>query len=126
MVYLIELSDVVVVYEQCVGCFLRPEELAPIMREPTFLVALAIAGITLIVVVKTIAGAIAGRRANRSELGDVREQLDQFAADLEDAQSNAANQAAQLADLQNRVDFTERLLAQTRDRSALGAAEKDK
>ena len=96
------------------------------MKEPTFLLALAIAGITLIVVVRSIAGALIGRRANRSELAEVKEQLDQVTADLEDAQTNAANHAAQLADMQNRLDFAERLLAQNRDRSALGAGDKDK
>jgi type VI protein secretion system component VasK len=94
------------------------------MREPTFLLALAIAGSTLIIVVRTIAGAITGRRANRSDLADISERLDQYAADVEDAQIQSANQAAQLAELQNRLDFAERLLTQSRDRSALGAGEK--
>jgi hypothetical protein len=95
------------------------------MKEPTFLLALAIAGMTLIVIVRTIAGAF-GRRSSHSELAEIKEQLDQHAAELEDAQTNSANQAAQLADLQNRLDFAERLLTQARDRSALKAGDKDK
>ena len=96
------------------------------MKEPTFLLALAIAGTTLIIIVRTIAGAITGRRANRSEVADIKEQLDQYAADLENAHAISADQAAQLADVQNRLDFAERLLAQGRDRSALGAGEREK
>lgn len=87
------------------------------MKEPTFLLALAIAGMTLIVVVRSIAGAIAGRRGSRaehSELTELKEQLDQVTEE-------SANTAAQLADVQNRLDFAERLLAQNRERSALRA-----
>ena len=42
----------------------------------------------------------------------------------EDAQTTLTNQSTQLAELQERLDFAERLLAQARDRSALGAGEK--
>lgn len=82
------------------------------MKEPTFLLALAIAGITVIVMVRTIAGAFNRGRASNSEIADLKEQLD--------------DQAAQLADVQNRLDFAERLLARARDRSALEAGDKDK
>jgi hypothetical protein len=89
------------------------------MREPTFLFALAIAGTTLIVIVRTIAGAFTARRGSSSgaELADIKEQLDEV-------ERVAADQAAQLADLQNRLDFAERLLAQARERSALGSGDK--
>ena len=56
-------------------------------------------------------GASAGER--------MQEQLDEQAAALEDAQATLASQAAQLAELQERVDFAERMLAQTRDRLKL-------
>jgi hypothetical protein len=56
---------------------------------------------------------------SRSEIAQLRAQLDQQAAVLEDAQNSVASQATQLAELQERVDFTERLLAQNRDRIAL-------
>jgi len=89
------------------------------MRETVFLLALAMFGTTLVLVARAIAGAISGRRAH-SELGQVREQLAQHEAALEDAQASLDQQSAQLAELQERLDFTERLLAQGRDRPALG------
>lgn len=90
------------------------------MSEPVFLLALAIAATTAVLVAKAIAGAIAGRGASRSDLAQIRERLEQHVAVLEDAQSTLANQSTQLAELQERLDFAERLLAQARDRSALG------
>jgi Tfp pilus assembly protein FimV len=90
------------------------------MSEPVFLVALAIAATTAIMVAKMIAGAIGGRVAPHSELAEIKERLDQQAAALEDAQSSIASQASQLAEVQERLDFAERLLAQDRDRRALG------
>lgn len=90
------------------------------MSEPVFLLALAIAATTAVLVAKAIAGAIAGRGASRSDLAQIRERLEQHVAVLEDTQSTLANQSTQLAELQERLDFAERLLAQARDRSALG------
>lgn len=90
------------------------------MSEPVFLLALAIAATTAVLVAKAIAGAIAGRGASRSDLAQIRERLEQHVAVLEDAHSTLANQSTQLAELQERLDFAERLLAQARDRSALG------
>ena len=90
------------------------------MTEPVFLIGLAIVGTTAVVVVKTIAGAFTGRRGSRSELADIREQLDHQAAAIDDAQAVIADQSAQLGELQERVDFAERLLAQGRDRPELG------
>jgi hypothetical protein len=52
------------------------------------------------------------------------DRLEQQAAALEDAQAALADQSAQLAELQERVDFAERMLAQARDRTPLGAREK--
>ena len=93
------------------------------MGEPVFLLALAIAATTAVLVARAIAGAISGRGAWRSELAQLREQLEQHAAALEDAETSLANQSTQLAELQERLDFTERLLAQGRDRTALGPGE---
>lgn len=84
--------------------------------------ALAIAATTVIMVARTIAAAISGRVA-RSELGQVKEQLEQHSAALEEAESSLAHQSTQLAELQERLDFAERLLAQGRDRPALGPGE---
>jgi chromosome segregation ATPase len=93
------------------------------MREPVFLLAFAMMAGTVIFVARAIAGAIAGRGTSRSELTQIKERLEQQHAALEDAQANLASQSNQLAELQERIDFAERLLAQARDRSALGPGE---
>ena len=54
----------------------------------------------------------------------LQEQLEQQAAELEDAQATLADQSAQLAELQERLDFTERILAQAKDRPAVGREER--
>lgn len=74
------------------------------MTEPVFLMGLAIAGGTAIVIVRTIAGAFMAR-GRSTELS--KEHLDQ----LDELRDQVAVQATQLAELQERVDFTERLLA---------------
>jgi len=71
-----------------------------------------------------IAKAIARRGTSSSELTALKQQVERYAASLDDAHASLADQAAQLAELQERVDFAERLLAQGRDRSALGAGSK--
>ena len=71
-----------------------------------------------------IAKAFAARSGSPAELASMKQQLEQHAADLQDAQATLADQATQLAEIQERLDFTERLLAQTRDRPALGAGDK--
>lgn len=90
------------------------------MRETVFLAALGIAAFTAIMVVKMIVSAITGRGGARSELGPLKDQLEQQAAALEAAESNLAHQSNQIAELQERLDFTERLFAQGRDRPAVG------
>jgi hypothetical protein len=89
------------------------------MSEPVFLIALAIAGTTLVLVAGAIAGAIRGRGSSRSALTQVSDQLKDHAAALEDVQNSLASQSNQLAELHERLDFAERLLAQARDRTAL-------
>jgi len=89
------------------------------MSESVFLIALVIAGTTLVLVAGAIAGAIRGRGSSRSDLSRLGEQLKDHAAALEDVQNSLASQSAQLAELQERLDFAERLLTQGRDRSAL-------
>jgi len=56
----------------------------------------------------------------RSEPASLQGQLDAQASALEEAQATLARQAAQLAELEERLDFTERMLAQARDRQQLG------
>jgi predicted nucleic acid-binding Zn-ribbon protein len=89
------------------------------MSEPVFLTALAIAGTTLVLVAGAIAGAIRGRGSSRSDLSQLNEQLKDHAAALEDVQHSLASQSSQMAELQERLDFAERVLAQGRDRTAL-------
>ena len=50
------------------------------------------------------------------ERGGTSQELEAHGVAIEDAQSTLADQAAQIAELQERVDFAERLLAQARDR----------
>ena len=92
------------------------------MRESVFIIALAIAAFTLISVAKAIAGAISGR-GQKSDLGQLKERLEQHTAALEDAENSLAIQSTQIAELQERLDFAERLLAQRRDPGALGPGE---
>jgi hypothetical protein len=94
------------------------------MTEPVFLIGLAIVGFTAATVVKTIVGAFRGR-GESSDLARISHQLDRQAAALEDAQNTLANQETQLAELQERLDFTERMLAQGRDRGVLRPGEKE-
>ncbi len=58
-----------------------------------------------------------------SELARMKQQIEQQAATLDDTQITLANQSTELAELQERVDFAERLLVQVRDRAALGTRE---
>jgi TorA maturation chaperone TorD len=89
------------------------------MSEPVFLTALAIVGTTLVLVAGAIAGALRGRGSSRSEVARLNDQLEQHTLALEDVQNSLATQSNQLAELQERLDFAERLLAQGRDRTAL-------
>jgi uncharacterized protein YycO len=89
------------------------------MSETVFLVALAIAGTTLVLVAGAIAGAIRGRGSSRSDLSQLNDQLKDHAAALEDVQNRLASQSSQMAELQERLDFAERILAQGRDRAVL-------
>lgn len=95
------------------------------MSEPVFLLALAIIAATAVMVARAIAGAIRGRGSSQSELAQLSDHVEQQAAVLEDTRNTLANQSAQLAELQERVDFAERVLAQSRDRSALRPGEKN-
>ena len=89
------------------------------MSEPVFLTALAIAGTTLVLVAGAIAGALRGRGSSRSELSQLRDQVKDHTAALEDVHNSLASQSSELAELHERLDFAERLLAQGRDRTAL-------
>lgn len=90
------------------------------MTEPVFLAGLAIAAVTIVMTVRAIAGAIGGR-SSRSDFARILEQLDRHSAALQDAENILSNQAAQLAELQERCEFTERLLVQAREQGQLGS-----
>jgi hypothetical protein len=66
-----------------------------------------------------IAKAIA-RRGGGAKVAELKLQVERNAAAVEEAQNALADQAAQLVELQERVDFAERLLAQARERTPLG------
>ena len=89
------------------------------MSESVFLIALVIVGTTVVLAAGAIAGAIRGRGTSKSEAGQLSNQLKDHAAALEDVQNTLASQASQLAELHERLDFAERLLAQGKDRTPL-------
>jgi len=89
------------------------------MTNTVFLIALAMAGTTLVLVARAIAGAIRGRGSSRPELDQLRDHVDRQAAEMGELQNGLAAQSGQLAELQERLDFAERLLAQSRDRAML-------
>lgn len=93
------------------------------MSESVFLAGLAMAAITLVMTARAIASAISGR-SSRGEIGQLREELEEQAAALEDTRQIVTSQAAELAQIQERLDFTERVLAQSRDRAALKPGDK--
>jgi len=90
-----------------------------------FLLLALIAGNTVYKVVLARTGASRALPALRAELEEMRGQLESQTADLADAHAALTNQDAQLQELQERVDFAERLLAQVKDRPRLGAAPAD-
>lgn len=79
------------------------------------LAAIAVAGIS------ELAHAIAARGDSAKKLAELKEQLEQQSAALLEAQHTLSEQTTELAELQERLDFAERLLAQSRARSALGS-----
>lgn len=85
-----------------------------------YLLLALIAGNTIYKVVLARTGASQAIPALRAELEEMRRQLDNQTSDLADAHGALANQDAQLQELQERVDFAERLLAQAQERPRLG------
>jgi signal transduction histidine kinase len=59
------------------------------------------------------------RSTPASDVAEMRQQLEDQAAALEDTQNTLASHANQLLELQERLDFAERVLTQIRDRQAL-------
>jgi len=87
-------------------------------------------GIFIIALVGIVAGtigeivkAITRRGGAARDIADLKALVEQYAVALQEAQDTLAGQATQLAELQERVDFSERVLAQVRNRKALGPSE---
>lgn len=87
-----------------------------------FLLLALIAGQTTYKIVLARTGAKQALPALRAELEEMQRQLEIQTTDLADAQATLASQGAQLQELQGRMDFAERLLAQVKDRPRLGGA----
>jgi len=64
-----------------------------------------------------------GPGAAVDDLSRMKAEMDRQAAALEETQAMLASQSTELAELQERLDFTERMLAQVRDRPPLGNRE---
>lgn len=77
-----------------------------------------VAGETVIRVARTRTG---GATRLQPHLDQLRQQCDDQATALAEVESHLAGQEAQLRELHERLDFTERLLTQAQDRSALPA-----
>ncbi|MGE0351924.1 MAG: hypothetical protein AB7Q69_01695 [Gemmatimonadales bacterium] len=88
----------------------------------TFIAAIILAGIlgdTIVKVAKARSGgADAGKL--RGEVDELSRDVEELTAGLADAQATIAGQDAQIVELQERMDFTERMLARTRERPELG------
>src|SRR6476619_591322 len=76
-----------------------------------------VAGETVIRVARARAG---GATRVQAHLDQLQQQCDDQASALAEVQSHSAGQEAQFRELQDRLDFAERLLTQAQDRSALG------
>jgi uncharacterized coiled-coil protein SlyX len=76
-----------------------------------------VAGETVIRVARARAGGAAPLQAHLDQL---EQRFDDQASTLAEVQSHLAGQDAQFRELQDRLDFTERLLTQAQDRAALG------
>jgi chromosome segregation ATPase len=81
-----------------------------------FVVILAGMGISALT---EVIKAFARRGRSAPGLAELKAQLEQHATALEEAQTALADQDAQLTELQERLDFAERLLTQARERGAL-------
>lgn len=91
------------------------------------LAAVAVAGISVLTLVSAVARRIAGPRrgpdmvfgmhagASSRTVDEMRDEIDQLRSELSDVQSRLR----QVDELQERLDFTERVIAQGREKGAL-------
>ncbi len=90
------------------------------LRGPEALIFLVLAiGLTSIgvTIARAIAKRIAGGSAGAREIEALHDEVSQLRADLEGMQARLSD----VDEIQSRLDFTERVLAQARERGLLGA-----
>ncbi len=88
------------------------------MQGPEALVAVVFfagVGVTAVTLARAFAKRIAGGGVSAREIEALRDEVAQLSADVEDLRSRVAP----LDEIQNRLDFTERLLGQARERGFL-------
>lgn len=86
------------------------------------LTALTIIGVVTVVgetVIRVARARAGGAMRIQAHLDQLQQQVDDQASTLAEVQSHFAGQEAHVRELQDRVDFAERLLTQAQDRSAL-------
>ena len=81
------------------------------------LVVFGSAGATVLTLARAYAKRIAGGAAGAKELETLRDEIAQLGAEVDDLRGRVAP----LDEIQNRLDFTERLLAQVKERGLLNA-----
>jgi cell division protein FtsB len=80
-------------------------------------VATIVAGVSVLILVRAIARRIGGGAAGVRALEALRDEVAQLRAEVDDLHGRVAP----VDEIQNRLDFAERLLAQVRERGQLAA-----
>jgi TolA-binding protein len=91
------------------------------------LTALMIIGVTTVAgetVIRVARARARGSTPLEAHLDQLQQQVDDQASALAEIQSQSAGQETQVRELQERLDFAERLLTQAQERSALGPGAK--
>ena len=81
------------------------------------LAMVALIGVSILTLAKAFAKRIAGGTSDAREVEALRDEVAQLRADVEGMQARFPD----VDEIQNRLDFTERLLAQARERGMLNA-----
>jgi len=81
------------------------------------LAMVALVGVSILTLAKAFAKRIAGGGIDSREIEALRDEMAQLRADVDGIRS----QLTDLDEIQNRLDFSERLLAQARERGLLSA-----
>ena len=86
----------------------------------TTLMIIGVATVAGETVIRVARARVGGATQLQAHLDQLQQQCDDQASALAQVQSHSAAQEAQVRELQDRVDFAERVLTQAQDRSALG------